>query len=206
MEKPVPVRGIGILLLLALWAASAAARPRPALLYLEPDLEMKLSAALQRQPLLRPLLRLGVAEASGSYYGAVQFLGRGLTRAQLRRQTLQMLEAGFRALPQLVQLDIVALQDREPAGRRPFENWCSPGPNVLFTFSARRPRQLAFFHGRDPGRQLAELGEAWFAERVPPDPPCARATALALAQAFEGGCRGALEGRRKGIAPAALEP
>jgi hypothetical protein len=190
----------------AFWAAAAAARPGPALLYLEPDLEVRLSAALQRLPLARPLLRLGVAEASGSYYGAVQFLGRGLTRAQLRRQTLQMLEAGFRTLPQMVQLDIVALQDREPAGKRPFENWCSPGPNVLFTFSARRPRDLAFFHGRDPGPQLASLGEAWFAERVPPDPPCARTAALALAQAFEGGCREALGASRKGIPPPALEP
>lgn len=163
-------------LLLALVCTAAAQEPpRPRLMYHSPRDEMRLLNRLTAGRLAMPLERLGVVRRGEVLYGMARFLAPGRDRDAVRRQALRMIRVSFAGMPDLVQLDVSAVDVAETKERK---------PATLFSVAARRDRLPLLDPARPPGRQLQAFGRTWFSPEVPEVPPPAPLVGRTLRRAL----------------------
>ncbi len=142
---------LGLLILPAL----ADERPRVQLFYIEPELEMRLSAVLQRGGLPLPLVRVGVARIQNRAYAQLHFQALNTPREVVQRQAATLCQRAFAFSPELVQVDLVGvdrLEFKKPFGR----------PGVLFSAAVRRDRFLALPRAWSPGQLVNSVGAVYY--------------------------------------------
>ncbi len=130
-------------------------RQRVQLFYIEPELEIRLSVALQRGGLPLPLLRVGVARVQNRAYAQLHFQALNASREMVQRQAATLCRRAFAHDPELVQIDLVGvdrLEFKKPFGR----------PGVLFSAAVRRDRFLALPRTWSPGQLVNSVGAAYY--------------------------------------------
>ncbi|MCE7869124.1 hypothetical protein DYH09_01970 [bacterium CPR1] len=130
-------------------------RPRVQLFYIEPELEMRLSVALQRGGLPLPLVRVGVARVQDRAYAQLHFQALNAPREVVQRQAATLCRRAFAHDPELVQVDLVGvdrLELKKPFGR----------PGVLFSAAVRRDRFLALPLTWSPGQLVNSVGAVYY--------------------------------------------
>lgn len=133
----------------------AADENRVHIFYVEPELEMKLSAATQRGGLPLPLLRVGVAQVQGRQYAQLHFKALNAPREVVQREAAILARRAFRQFPKLEQVDLVGvdrLEYKQPLGK----------PQVFFSASIRRNRFLAQPANWSPGQLVNSVGAAYY--------------------------------------------
>lgn len=144
-----------MLLLLLLAGPLLADEKRVHIYYIEPELEMRLSAAAQRGGLPLPLLRVGCARVQGRIYAQLHFQALEAPREVVQREAATLARRAFALFPELVQVDLVGLdrlESRKPLGR----------PKVFFSASIRRNRFLAQPRTWSPGQLVNSVGASYY--------------------------------------------
>jgi hypothetical protein len=88
---------------------AAAAPPQTKLMYLTPDVELKLAIALKREYYPWPVMRVGVGQNGPRWFAHIRFwVAPGAGRAQVLRQARQAALLAFRVFPNIVVIDVDA--------------------------------------------------------------------------------------------------
>ena len=83
--------------------------PQTQLMYLSPNLELKLAVAIKREYYPWPALKVGIGQFGQAWFGHIRFLaGPGAGKAQILRQCRQACLLTFRMFDKMVQIDIDA--------------------------------------------------------------------------------------------------
>lgn len=173
-------------LLLAILVAKVAAEPPPThLMYLTPDVELKLAVALKREYYPWPIMRIGVAQFDRREFGHIRFwVTRGAGRAHVLRQSRQAALLAFRLRPNMTVLDIDAApeDDTSTVKAKPWFAATLRRQQALSTSLSLPPQ--AWFEAQGPitlrddlhaeGERGISLGSSLFTQWSRPDPEPAR--------------------------------
>ncbi|MBT9581927.1 hypothetical protein IV102_01175 [bacterium] len=95
--------------LLALTCLVGAEPPQTQLMYLSPELELKLAVAIKREHYPWPAIKVGIGQFGQRWFGHIRFfVAPGAGKAQMLRQCRQVSLLTFRMFDKMVQIDIDA--------------------------------------------------------------------------------------------------
>jgi hypothetical protein len=95
--------------LLALTGLAWGEPPPTQLMYLSPEVELKLAVAIKREYYPWPALKVGIGQFGQRWFGHIRFfVAPGAGKAQVLRQCRQVSLLAFRMFANMVQLDIDA--------------------------------------------------------------------------------------------------
>lgn len=95
--------------LLALTCLVGAEPPQTQLMYLSPELELKLAVAIKREHYPWPAMKVGIGQFGQRWFGHIRFfVAPGAGKAQMLRQCRQVSLLTFRMFDKMVQIDIDA--------------------------------------------------------------------------------------------------
>lgn len=105
-----------LVLSMLLGGVALAAPPQTKLMYLSPEVELKLAIALKREYYPWPVMRVGVGQNGPRWFGHIRFwVAPGAGRAQVLRQARQASLLAFRTFPNIVVVDVdAATEDDTP--------------------------------------------------------------------------------------------
>lgn len=96
---------LGLLLTAFVWAEP----PQTQLMYLSPDVELKLAVAIKREHYPWPAMKVGIGQFGDRWFGHIRFfVAPGAGKAQMLRQCRQVSLLAFRMFDKMVQLDVDA--------------------------------------------------------------------------------------------------
>ncbi len=146
--------GACLLLLLSLAPAESSPRQRPRFYWLSPGVEQKVAEALRKAKLPLPVLRIGVGESAGVRVAGIQFLaGHHPSKKMLVREAVRIIQAVYRADPDLRQVDVWGVDERESKLRK---------PRTLFSVSAGRGDLVRLPGCRTDEERLRQFGLVGF--------------------------------------------
>jgi hypothetical protein len=105
--------------LLALTCLVGAEPPQTQLMYLSPELELKLAVAIKREHYPWPAMKVGIGQFGQRWFGHIRFfVAPGAGKAQMLRQCRQVSLLTFRMFDKMVQIDIDASPQRRQRGEQ----------------------------------------------------------------------------------------